>query len=172
MAIKPHSAEQRVVLNINGMTCTACAQTVESALRRVPGVASATLSLSDDTAAVAYDPAAVKVRDMMAAVEAAGYGAGADEVAFVVDGLAGGPAAQDVERRVERLDGVVHASASLGADTVRVSYVRGAASVESIRQRNRGVRACASWRYGATISSRPTWSASPAPKRSARCGAR
>ena len=134
MAIKPHSAEQRVVLNINGMTCTACAQTVESALRRVPGVASATLSLSDDTAAVAYDPAAVKVRDMMAAVEAAGYGAGADEVAFVVDGLAGGPAAQDVERRVERLDGVVHASASLGADTVRVSYVRGAASVESIRR--------------------------------------
>ncbi len=59
---------------IDGMTCPACAHTIEESLRRVPGVASAEVSYEDGVARVsvlAESPAAEE--DLLTAVTRAGY---------------------------------------------------------------------------------------------------
>ncbi len=65
-------APHRVVLDIEGMTCAACAGRVETALGRVVGVERAAVNLALERADVAgdVDPAA-----LVSAVEAAGYAA-------------------------------------------------------------------------------------------------
>jgi Cu+-exporting ATPase len=62
------------------MTCAACATTIEKRLNRLDGV-TATVNFATEKAAVDFDDSRVRADDLIAAVEAAGYGAamGSDE---------------------------------------------------------------------------------------------
>ena len=60
-------------LAIEGMTCASCANFVEKALARAPGVASAHVNLATEKATVAFAPALTGRAQLAAAVEAAGY---------------------------------------------------------------------------------------------------
>ncbi|MGQ9503109.1 MAG: heavy metal translocating P-type ATPase [Anaerolineae bacterium] len=65
----------KIELPITGMTCANCAATIERTLtRKVPGVISATVNLATERATVEYIPDQVTRRDLIAAVERAGYG--------------------------------------------------------------------------------------------------
>src|SRR5437763_423568 len=65
----------QVDLAVGGMTCASCVARVERKLQRAPGVQEATVNLATERAAVAYDPTATTVADLVGAVEAAGYSA-------------------------------------------------------------------------------------------------
>lgn len=68
------------ILAVSGMTCGSCARSVERALSRVPGVERASVDAGQGTAMVQGSASAA---DLIAAVEAAGYGASvADENTF------------------------------------------------------------------------------------------
>ncbi len=64
------AASQEVNLSIGSMSCAGCVATVEQALQKVPGVASASVNFAEHTAAVSGD---VAVATLIAAVVAAGY---------------------------------------------------------------------------------------------------
>jgi Cu+-exporting ATPase len=55
------------------MTCAACVQRVEKAIRKLEGVESASVNLATERATVSYDPALIRVSAIKAAVEKAGY---------------------------------------------------------------------------------------------------
>ncbi|MBI4557945.1 MAG: copper-translocating P-type ATPase [Candidatus Hydrogenedentes bacterium] len=57
------------------MHCASCVHTVESALKRVPGVADAVVNLTTEEARVRFDPTAASIPAMVQAIEQAGYGA-------------------------------------------------------------------------------------------------
>ena len=63
------------LLRVGGMTCSACSGAVEAALRKLPGVQTAVVSLITGVAEVRYDPDATGPRHLIAAVEAAGFDA-------------------------------------------------------------------------------------------------
>ena len=68
---------QRVTLPISGFSCGGGgALTAERALARMAGVVRAYVNPATETAYVVYDPSKVSPRDLVAAVEAAGLGAG------------------------------------------------------------------------------------------------
>ena len=60
---------------VTGMTCAACSAHVEKAVSRLSGVQSAPVNLMLGSMTVTYDEKAVTEGDIIAAVEAAGYGA-------------------------------------------------------------------------------------------------
>jgi Cu+-exporting ATPase len=66
---------QQIRLEIIGMTCAMCAQTVERALGDVPGVAEATINFADESASVIFEPGADDVQALVQAVRDAGYDA-------------------------------------------------------------------------------------------------
>ncbi len=66
-------ALERAAVRIGGMTCVMCVKAVEAALKELPGVAEATVSLGNETANVLYNPGLSSPADMKSAVEAAGY---------------------------------------------------------------------------------------------------
>jgi Cu+-exporting ATPase len=63
----------RWTLPVAGMTCASCVGRVERALRKVPGVAVASVNLAAETASVEYLPGVASVEDLRAAIEGAGY---------------------------------------------------------------------------------------------------
>jgi Cu+-exporting ATPase len=65
---------QTVVLDVEGMHCASCSAAVEKALAELDGVDSAAVNIATHKATVSHIPGQVRVDDMRAAVEAAGYG--------------------------------------------------------------------------------------------------
>ncbi len=63
-----------VQLELEGMTCAACAARIEKALNKVDGV-EASVNLATERAAVRYDDGRVALGELVTAVEGAGYGA-------------------------------------------------------------------------------------------------
>ena len=61
-------------LAIDGMTCAGCVARVEGKLNELDSV-EASVNLATESARVRYDPARVRIDDLVAAVEAIGYGA-------------------------------------------------------------------------------------------------
>ncbi|HEY8490166.1 MAG TPA: heavy metal translocating P-type ATPase [Dehalococcoidia bacterium] len=64
---------ERISLQVGGMTCASCVNRVERALRKVPGVLTASVNLATERATVEYVPAEVTPEDLVRAVVAAGY---------------------------------------------------------------------------------------------------
>jgi P-type Cu+ transporter len=82
------AAPERIDLPVSGMTCAACARTIERTLSATPGVERARVNLATETATVEYDPARVRVRDFIGAIEDLGYGVPQTEAAPDVEGRA------------------------------------------------------------------------------------
>lgn len=69
----------RVRLDIEGMTCSACAARVEKALKKVQGIGEVNVNIATNKATVEYLSSDVDVSDMKKAVEKAGYSAKEEE---------------------------------------------------------------------------------------------
>jgi copper chaperone CopZ len=67
------ASTKQVSMNIGGMGCSGCADTIQEALEAEEGVVEATVDLESDTASVTYNPNAVSTDDFKRAVEDAGY---------------------------------------------------------------------------------------------------
>ena len=67
-------ALERVDLPVSGMTCAACARSIERTLAATPGVDRANVNLATNTAAVEFDPTRTSIREFVGAIEELGYG--------------------------------------------------------------------------------------------------
>ncbi len=74
------SAPERVDLPVSGMTCAACARSIERNLANTPGVDRASVNLATNTATVEFDPGIAQVRDFVGAIEELGFGVPEKEV--------------------------------------------------------------------------------------------
>lgn len=63
------------VLNIEGMGCSGCVETVESSLIELDGVQAVKVELDEGKATVDYDPEQVNTEQFEKAVDEAGYSA-------------------------------------------------------------------------------------------------
>ena len=96
-----------VTLPVEGMTCASCVARVERALRRVPGVADASVNLAAETVAVRGTAALATVRD---AVVNAGYAVPATPVDLSIEGMTCASCVGRVERALSRLPFVLSAA--------------------------------------------------------------
>lgn len=68
-------ATEKVALSISGMTCAACSDTVERALRSTLGVLDATVNLASGEASVQYIPTIVSATALVEVIKESGYDA-------------------------------------------------------------------------------------------------
>ena len=104
-------------LPVEGMTCASCAGRVERALRRLPGVADATVNLASERAEVV---GAVTPAEAAAAIRAAGFEVPEQERQIGIEGMTCASCASRVERALAAVPGVVFASVNLAADQATV----------------------------------------------------
>jgi Cu+-exporting ATPase len=69
----PKAPAGHLELTIGGMTCASCANRVERALKKQPGVNEASVNLAAERASVDFDPQAVSPAQLVQVVEKAGY---------------------------------------------------------------------------------------------------
>ncbi|MBP1603208.1 MAG: copper-translocating P-type ATPase, partial [Acidobacteria bacterium] len=105
----PGSAPDTVMLPVTGMSCAACARTIEFTLKDVPGVRDASVNYATGRATVAFDPSVVTPPALVEAVRSVGYdvlsadtGPGGAEAG--IDALPAELAIEDAERRAQEAE--------------------------------------------------------------------
>ena len=121
-------------IGITGMTCATCAETIERAVGSLEGVASANVNLASEKATFTFDPEKVDISDIEKAIKDSGYGLVSNEVNVKVKGMTCAACVRAVESSLERLDGVISASANLATDSIRVRFEPGLVNISAIKQ--------------------------------------
>jgi Cu+-exporting ATPase len=127
-------ARARITLPVEGMTCGACATTVQKRLERADGVHGAVVNYATGKATVTIDDAAVKVADLVSAVRDAGYDCTRATVTFGIEGLHYATGVGRLEDALAQLPGVLGAVANQALEEVRVDYVPGLVNGRDLEQ--------------------------------------
>jgi len=129
---------QSISLRINGMTCAACAQASERAVKKLPGIEDASVNFSTEKLSVTFDDASLDVEAIKAAVAKAGYEAVDDvtekSVVIPVGGMTCASCAAAIERAVSKLDGVKGASVNLATERASIRYDPETVRLSEIKQ--------------------------------------
>jgi len=115
----------KITLPIEGMTCGACAVTVQKRLLAEPGVRDAAVNYATGKSLITIDDAETSVAALVKAVRGAGYDCGKASLTFGVDGLHYATGTARLERALSELPGVLTATANQATDQVFVEYVPG-----------------------------------------------
>ncbi|SEL13234.1 Cu+-exporting ATPase [Carnobacterium iners] len=109
---------------IEGMHCASCAQTIEKAVKKLPGVQNSTVNLATEKLTVDYDQSKITDKDILSAVADAGYQANSLDVqkSFVIEGMTCASCAQTVEKAVGKQLGVSTANVNLATEKLHVQY--------------------------------------------------
>lgn len=62
-----------VTIKLRGMSCASCANSIEDAIRSVPGVSNSSVNFGAEQATITYDPRKTDIEKIQEAIEAAGY---------------------------------------------------------------------------------------------------
>lgn len=116
MAIKEQT------MQIQGMTCSACAVRIEKSLAKMDGVEKANVNLALERSTVTYDPEKVSTADVQARIEKLGYGVVEEHVNFDITGMTCSACANRIEKRLNRMEGVSNATVNFALETATVDY--------------------------------------------------
>ena len=125
---------KQLTLPITGMYCANCVSTIERNLKKVNGVQSAVVNLSSERAVVQFDPSAATLDAMIARVQRAGYGIATGEADLIIKRLADDNDAHQLEKALQKIEGVIEAQVSITTERARVKYVPTVVSQTEIRQ--------------------------------------
>ncbi|MDR2111869.1 MAG: heavy metal translocating P-type ATPase [Candidatus Accumulibacter sp.] len=120
----------RLDLAVGGMTCAACAARIEKVLNRLPGV-TASVNLASERASVELAPSGTSARQVVAAIEKAGFEVPPQTLELGIEGMSCAACATRLEKALNRLDGV-EAVVNLASERARVRYRPGRADVDSL----------------------------------------
>lgn len=121
---------------IEGMTCAACAKTIERVTKKLQGVSDSSVNLATEKLKAEFDEAQITVEDIKKAVEKAGYKALDDGVSrtMKIEGMTCAACASAVERATKKLDGVTASSVNLATEKLNISYDPGLVKISDIKR--------------------------------------
>ncbi|XP_014501416.1 copper-transporting ATPase RAN1 isoform X1 [Vigna radiata var. radiata] len=137
---------RRIQVTVTGMTCAACSNSVESALKSLDGVISASVALLQNKADVVFNSALLKDEDIKNAIEDAGFEAdilpesstvgkmphGTLVGQFTIGGMTCAACVNSVEGILRSLPGVKRAVVALATSSGEVEYDPGVISKDDI----------------------------------------
>lgn len=133
MADDSRTAERTVDLDVLGMTCASCANTVARSLKRVEGVRDANVNIATERATVTFDPTVVHTARLIQQVRDAGYDANVRREILPIGGMTCAACVRHVERALGKVDGVVSVGVNLATERATVEYLPGVATLEALR---------------------------------------
>ena len=120
-----HGKKTRAQIPITGMTCTACAATIQKGLGGTEGVEQANVNFASERATIEYDPAKVDLSKIAGAISELGYGVATRKSVYPVGGMTCASCVARVEETLKGVAGVVSVNVNLASEKATVEYLEG-----------------------------------------------
>ncbi len=131
--------KKRIVLNIGGMHCVTCAQTIEKRLPNLKGIIDASINFAAEKAIIDYDPDLVDQKAIEDAIVEVGYKVIHQTVSLKISGMHCVMCAQTIEKALNQKEGVYEAGVNFALETATVEYNPEQISLEGIKKAIRDV---------------------------------
>ncbi|MHB1611518.1 MAG: heavy metal translocating P-type ATPase [Sulfobacillus sp.] len=128
----PDAADQGIALDIGGMTCATCVNSIEKALSHVQGVDQARVNLALERANISFNPEFVTVPKIIQTITDLGYKVRADTITLAVAGLDEEPLRERAERAVQEMPGVAGVHTNMATGRMTVDLIRGLGDTEAL----------------------------------------
>lgn len=123
-------SEKQITLPVMGMTCANCVASVERNSKKADGVTDAVVNFASERVTVTYDPEVTDPKTVttkvIERVERAGYEIPTATVDLPLLGMTCTNCANTIERRLNKVDGVLEASVNYANEKATVTYTPGA----------------------------------------------
>ncbi|MCC9077117.1 heavy metal translocating P-type ATPase [Litorilinea aerophila] len=132
----------QVTLPVVGMTCANCVATVERNAKKVPGVADATVNFASEKVTLVLDPTLADPKaataQVIERVKKAGYDVPTATVELPLLGMTCANCANTIQRRLNKVEGVLEATVNFANEKAVVTYIPGLVTrsdlVEAVRK--------------------------------------
>nr|CAB3224695.1 copper-transporting ATPase 2 [Phallusia mammillata] len=124
-----------VILSVFGMTCNSCVETIESNLKKQNGIESVKVSLEQEEAKVVFNPATIKVSDIVELIDDMGFDVklkDEQEAVINIDGMTCDACVNSIQSKIAELDGVLSIKVSLQNKQGVVCYKPSKVSVQEL----------------------------------------
>ena len=125
-------------LQVNGMTCTACANAVERNLNKLDGVENANVNFATEKLTISFDEDIVTKEDIFKRVEKLGYSLQEEdslrEITIPISGMTCSACAIAVEKALNKLDGIESSSVNFATEKVFINYDSSIVRISKIKQ--------------------------------------
>jgi len=126
--------KKRIVLDIGGMHCVTCAQTIEKRLPKLKGIIYATINFAAEKAIIDYDPNVVDPKAIEDAISEVGYRVIHQNVSLKISGMHCAVCAQTIEKTLNQKEGIYKAVVNFALETATVEYNPAQISLEGIKK--------------------------------------
>ncbi|WP_306060773.1 heavy metal translocating P-type ATPase [Natronococcus wangiae] len=109
-------------LEIQGMSCANCSQSITDALEGIDGVSEASINFATDEGSVEYDPGEVSLGEIYDAIDDAGYHAESATASIGIADMTCANCADTNEEALELVPGVIEAEANYATDEAQVEF--------------------------------------------------
>ncbi|KAG9048005.1 hypothetical protein FS837_000959 [Tulasnella sp. UAMH 9824] len=122
------SSIEKCELRIEGMTCGACVEAIESQMRTQPGIHSIKVALLAERAVIEYDPDQWTTEKLVNEIEDIGFGATyipparSDTISFKIYGMTCSACVNTVETQLAAEPGITSVSVSLATESCKIIY--------------------------------------------------
>jgi P-type Cu+ transporter len=115
---------ESITLNIQGMTCAACAKNIERVSKKIDGVELSSVNFASEKLSIQFDGSKVKLIDIQNTVSKAGFTltVPSETKIFKIEGMTCAACAKNIERATKKLEGVTEASVNFATEKLRISF--------------------------------------------------
>lgn len=129
----------QVQLNLEGMTCASCANTIDKVLNKQEGIKKASVNLANDTAQIDFDENLISISEIIEVVESVGYDAKVKEdilteLTLNVDGMTCAACAINVDKAVRKLNGINDVNVNIANDKMHVVFNKNQVKLSDIKK--------------------------------------
>jgi Cu+-exporting ATPase len=127
-------SQKETTLQIQGMTCAACATRIEKGLKKIEGVEDANVNFALEKTNIKFDPEITDVMKFKEKVQSLGYNVVSEKTEFDITGMTCAACANKVEKRLNKLDGVDQATVNFALETVLVEFNPEQVSISDMKE--------------------------------------
>ncbi|MBI5147017.1 MAG: copper-translocating P-type ATPase [Thaumarchaeota archaeon] len=125
---------KQTVLKIGGMHCAGCVNSIQNYVSKLDGVKKCEVNLASQKALLEFDPNVVDLSKIESAVRTSGYSVVYENLTMKVGGITDSSDADNLERKLQNMDGIKDASVNYGNSQAIIQYNSALISLSDIRQ--------------------------------------
>ncbi len=134
--------EERADIDVNGMTCASCANTIENSLNKLEGVSEANVNFATEKASVKYNKDQTNFKQVTQTIRDSGYepagvsseGENLEELNLKISGMNCASCAETVQKSIAEIEGVKEANVNYASEKAKVSFNTEKTSLSTIKK--------------------------------------
>ncbi len=124
---------EKLDLPIIGIHCSSCVPTIESEIKKLPGIEFAKVNIATEKAHIEFKNSDVNTEKIISAIKKAGYKTGQANLNIGIQGMYCGSCVDKIEKGLNKTSGVISSSVDLGTESAIIKYIPGLIKLNDIK---------------------------------------